>query len=164
MALIEAWAEEHPQDGVAARALAAAYIDAGQLDRATQHHEQLLEAAPDDPGLLNNLAWLYHKSGDARAVTFAEKAQRLAPESPSSYDTLGWILVQQGEPARALRYLRQAHSRASTNPLVRHHLAVALHRLGRTEEARQELELALKTNQAFDGAADARLLLSTLAE
>lgn len=47
---------------------------------------------------------------------------------------------------------------------VRYHLAVALYRLGRSEEVRLELKQALDANQDFDGAADAKVLMSELSQ
>ena len=59
-------------------------------------------------------------------------------------------------------YLREAYSRASNQPEVRYHLAVALDGLGRTREARSLLQGALDLQKDFEGAADARRLLESM--
>ncbi len=160
--LLVDWLATHPEDNEIRRLLAAANIDAGFYDVAIQQYERLLASFPDDPAILNNLAWLYYKTGDARALDFAKKAHALAPNGAATLDTLGWILVETGDPVQGLRYLRDAYARAPSEPQVRYHLAVALNRLGRTEEARRELEGALAANRPFDGAEDARALLKKL--
>ena len=134
----------------------------GQLEDGAAHHEKLLEERPNDVGILNNLAWTYHRLGDPRAVSIAERAYSLAPNVAATIDTLGWILVQQGNPERGLPLLREAHARASRESAVRYHLAVALNQLGRVDEARTELEAALEGGGNFDGEAEARALLRRL--
>ncbi len=163
LAALEQWLRKHPDSLEARRALAAGYIDAGRLREATAAHERLLRAMPDDAALLNNLATLYQKAGDSRALEYARKAHSLAPKEAATLDTLGWILVERDDPQEALKYLREARDRASRDPRVRYHLAVALSRLGRREEARRELESALAADTDFENATEARILLRELA-
>ena len=162
LGLLEEWLETHPDDLAARRVLAADFITAGRYEAAIAHHEGLLDALPDDPFLLNNLTWLYHEVGDARALSHAERAYELAPEQPATLDTLGWILVLEGEGGRGLKLLRAAQARASRDPGIRYHLAVALNSVGRVAEARRELEVVIDTAPASDVATKARALLETL--
>ena len=162
LGLLEEWLETHPDDLAARRVLAADFITAGRYEAAIAHHEGLLDALPDDPFLLNNLAWLYHEVGDARALSHAERAYELAPEQPATLDTLGWILVLEGEGGRGLKLLRAAQARASRDPGIRYHLAVALNSVGRVAEARRELEVVIDTAPASDVATKARALIETL--
>ena len=160
--VLKAWVRKNPQDLLARQVLATAYIHEGRDATAIKHFERLRAKRPDDPGVLNNLAWLYHNVGDPRALAYAEQAYRLAPNEAATLDTLGWLLVRNGEPARGLTYLRQAQARASNDPRVRHHLAVALNALGKTKQARTELEAALGISTTFEGADEARALLRAL--
>ena len=162
LSTLESWVQANPADAVAYRALATAYIDVGRYAAATAAHEALIEALPEDAALLNNLAWLYQRSGDPRALGLARRAYALAPDQPGPGDTLGWILVQQGQPARGLTILRDAHARAADVAEIRYHIAVALSLLGRDDDARAELERALASGQRFDGEAEARALLRRL--
>ena len=162
MTLLEGWVRDNPDDASARKALAAAYIGAKRFDDAIALHERILKASPDNAGILNNLAWLYQRTGDPRAVDYAKRAYQQAPNDAAMIDTYGWILVQNDDPKRGLRLLRDAHARASKNPEVRYHLAVALAKLGRDDEARAELEKILDTGAEFEGIADARALLLRL--
>ncbi len=162
VAFLEEWLASHPGDLNLKQALAEGYLRGGRLAPARRLLEQILEVRPDHPLVLNNLANIYLKTGDERALEHALKAQQLAPESAAINDTLGWILVLKGQPVEGLRHLRNAHSRASANPEIRYHIGVALERLGRRQEAIVELEQALGANQPFEGMAEARALLERL--
>jgi Flp pilus assembly protein TadD len=107
---------------------------------------------------LNNLAWLYHRTGDERALAYAERAYRAAPESVNVLDTLGWILAQEGDLKRGLTLLREAKVRSSKDPGIRYHLAFALDALDRRDEAREELAEAFRLAEDFDEADQARIL------
>lgn len=161
-AQLSQWVETHPNDQVTRRVLAVGYLQAGRIRESIEQHERLLETNPEDPQLLNNLAWLYQQMGDGRALAYAEQAHQLAPDDPATLDTFGWILVQQGKPGRGLLYLRKAHARAPKEPQVRYHLAVALNELGRDAEARRELQALLDSGQDFSGAPEAKALLRDL--
>ncbi len=161
-AFLKKWLESHPDDLISKLALAEGYLRKGRIEQARLLFEQILKDRPDHPLVLNNLANIYSKTGDARALEYALKAYRLASDSAAINDTLGWILVLDNQPAEGLRHLRNAHSRASTDPEIRYHIGVALERLGRREEAKAELEQALGANQPFDGMEEARAVLEGL--
>ena len=144
LATLQQWQAKFGNDPRYARALAAAYIDTRDYAVAIREHELLLEAAPNDAGLINNLAWLYEETGDSRALATAERAYRLKPGAPEVMDTLGWILVQRGDAARGLTLLREAHARSSVDAGIRYHLAVALARLGRKTEAVSQLREVMR--------------------
>ncbi len=164
MAFLKKWLKSHPDDLNSKQALAEGHLRKGETGQARALFEQILKAQPNHPLILNNLANIYSKTGDARALAYARKAHRLAPESAAINDTLGWMLVLDNQPAEGLRHLRNAHSRASADPEIRYHIGVALKRLGRYEEAKTELEQALDTGQSFEGAEKARTLLQQLAD
>ncbi len=149
LAVLEKAVKTHPGAPAVRRALAVAYLSAGRYPAAITEHEMLLQAAPDDAGLLNNLAWLYLQTGDARALAHAERAYALRPDAPTVIDTLGWILVQQGDPARGLSLLRQAYARGLPEGPARYHIAEALDKLGKRDQARREVEAALRTSKPF---------------
>lgn len=112
--------------------------------------------------MLNNLALLYAESEDPRALELARRAHSLMPGSPEIGDTLGWILVQQGELLEGLRHLRDAQTRAADDPGISYHIAVALQRLGRTDEAIVELTRALRGDAGEAMQERANALLSEL--
>jgi putative PEP-CTERM system TPR-repeat lipoprotein len=160
--VIESWLKAHPKDGLAMRAAGDAQLQAGNLGAARAWYEQVLKLQGDDPAVLNNLANVLLRQGDRGALAYAEQAHRLAPKSAGIQDTLGWVLVQQGQLENGLRHLREARLRSPESPEIRYHLAAALARAGRREEARRELEPTLKEHPAFEGVQDARRLLQAL--
>lgn len=159
---IEQWVEKHPRDVRVRKVLALAYVASGNIDRAVTHHEALVSALPNDVMMINNLAMLYQRRGDARARVLAKRAFDLAPDEANTIDTYGWILVNSGEAERGLTLLRNAQARAATEPAIGFHIAVALDALGKHDEARRELEAAFNLGDKFEGAAEARKLLDRL--
>lgn len=159
---LKKWDQENPGRPAVQRVLAAAYMSSGETDKAIRAHEAVLKQRPKDPAVLNNLALLYLRKGDARAIEVAERAIALAPSSPILMDTFGWILVQNDQTARGLRYLREAQIRASSRIEIRYHIAVALSKLGREQEARQELKEILTLDQPFAERQAAQTLLRKL--
>lgn len=138
------WQAVHPEDRWPARLLAEQALEDGRLPLARSRFENLLNAVPDDHLALNNLAnVLIQQEEYTAAVARAKAAVALAADNPLYNDTLGWALVKAGNPADGLGYLREARTRAATLPEIRYHLAVALHRLGRSNEALAELRDAL---------------------
>jgi Flp pilus assembly protein TadD len=160
---VETWLKDGPRDTAALRALAEAQALSGNLTAARTAYEQILQLEGDDPAVLNNLANILARQGDKRAIEVAEKAYRLAPRDAAIQDTLGWLLVQSGQPEVGLRHLREARLRAPDNAEIRYHLAATLARAGKKDEARRELEPALREGSTFDGQAEARKLLDELA-
>jgi len=158
------WVDGHPDDRAAQLVLAGAYIRAGQHDTAIEHYERLDAVDGRNPIVVNNLAWLYQSKGDPRALEYAERALELAPDSPSIMDTLGWILVQRGDPQRALPLLEKAKARLTDQPDVLYHYAAALHRLGRSDEAKPYLRNLLTLYGEFESAPAAKALLDEISK
>lgn len=160
--LMENWLQSNPADHRVRNLIASIRYQTGQIEAARSHYEMLAQLRPDDASVLNSLAVVYQKTGDARAVDYARKAYSLQSFDPSIDDTLGWILVNEGKVNEGLEHLRQARARAFINPEVRYHLAVALHKLGRDEEAERELKVALASASPFNEKSAAELLLAEI--
>jgi Flp pilus assembly protein TadD len=133
----------------AKQALAEGYLRAGNLAASRSWYEQVLKEQAEDETVLNNLAYILLAQGDARALEYAERAHKLAPTNPSIGDTLGWVLVEQGQLEQGIRHLRDARFRDPASPEIRYHLAEALSRAGRKDEARRELEPAVMGKVEF---------------
>lgn len=159
--MIKPWLVKHPEDLFVQAYLARHYLSAGRHQEAISAHEKLLQKAPRDFKLMNNLAWLYQQTGDPRALRIAENAYKLAPGNPAIQDTLGWLLVQGNQAARGRDLLAKAAA-ASDSPSIRFHYAAALEKTGDKAKARLELVRTLKSTQPFSEKAQAEALLKSL--
>ncbi|MDX1519049.1 MAG: PEP-CTERM system TPR-repeat protein PrsT, partial [Gammaproteobacteria bacterium] len=135
LAELEDWVKKNPENIEAVYGLAIAYIDSARYKKAIELHEQLLGKTGDDISIQNNLAWLYQKTGDERALDMIKTAHERDPYDPSVLDTYGWILTETGNPREGLNYLRLAMSLEANDPAIQYHLALALSRLNRNKEA-----------------------------
>lgn len=141
---LEGWVKSHPKDKLASKALAEAQFRSGQLAAARQTYQSVVKESPDDALALNNYANLLQQMNDPAAQEMAERAVKLSPNSAIYADTLGWILVGKGQIEPGLRYLREARLRSPESAEIRFHLAYALSKIGRKEEAKEELSAALR--------------------
>ncbi|WP_185969353.1 XrtA/PEP-CTERM system TPR-repeat protein PrsT [Aliiglaciecola sp. M165] len=104
------------------RARLAERIMEASPEKAIIHYEYILQFLPENIIALNNLGWLYGKTGDAqKAVEFAEKAVALRPENPKLLDTLGVALLSNGEKQRALEVSKKAFDIEPSNQVYRVH-------------------------------------------
>jgi putative PEP-CTERM system TPR-repeat lipoprotein len=156
------WIKQNPKD-TTVRAYAAQYYMKSNRNRdAIAQFEEALKLVPQSVLALNNLAALYQREKDPRALATAEQALKLAPEQPGVQDTLGWILVDQGQLPRATELLGMAAAKAPKMATIRYHYGVALARGGKKADARKELEAAISTGQKFPELEDAKSLLKGL--
>jgi len=159
---LNAWLIQYPKDMTARNYAAEIYLNAGRNRDAIVQYETILKTTPNSALALNNLADLYQKEKDARALATAEQALKLAPDHPGIMDTLGWILVEQGQLPRATTLLRKAVDKAPKVGVFRYHLAVALSKSGDKANANKELEAAIATGQKFPELENAKAMLKTL--
>lgn len=159
--LAQSWLKTHPKDVAVHKALGGAHARSGNFAAARRSYETATAIQPTDVEALNNLANVLIQQKDPGATTAADRALVLDPRNPVVIDTAGWARYLAGDKERALQLLRDARLRDPANPDVRYHLAVVLAQTGRTAEARDELQAALKSKQ-FANAQDAKSLMSTL--
>ena len=126
--------------------MARTFSQLGQPQLAIEAYESLLRARPDDAPAMNNLAYLYWKSGRKldRALELAQKALKWMPDQPQILDTLGCIHLDLGAMTTAEKYLSEAFRTSPENSVFRLHMAMLRKRQGRLKEARQEIETAQK--------------------
>ena len=86
------------------------YLDKGDLEKAKSSFTATLEIVPDNPWVLNNLAWtmLATNSDLSRAARLASKAVEIQPENPQFLDTYARILARSGDKAGAIVRLERA--------------------------------------------------------
>ena len=156
------WLADHPDDVPTRSLLAQSQLSAGQPAAAIEAYRKLLEVDSDNVNALNNLAWLYQGENNPQGIEYAERAYQLAPHRPEVIDTLGWLLVQHGDTNRGLVLLQEATTKAPHLPDIRYHMAAALAKAGRPEEARQVLDRLLKSDKAFPERDQAEVLRKQL--
>jgi putative PEP-CTERM system TPR-repeat lipoprotein len=161
-ARLQKWLDEHPDDLLAWQYAASENAKSGKDKQAIEQYERVLQKLPNDANALNNLAVLYHRTKDPRALATAERAYKATPDSPIFADTLGWILVDSGKTERGLELLQKAAAGAPSNLQIRYHLAVALAKSGDKIRARKELESLLASNKTFPQREAAQGLLKQL--
>ncbi|MCP4707896.1 MAG: tetratricopeptide repeat protein, partial [Planctomycetes bacterium] len=131
--------------------LVSAYINNNQTDQAIAKSRQLLMDDPENPSILNNLAYMLLEQGENidEAAGYAEKAYDLNPDNPNIMDTYALVLVRKSNFDEAETMVRRAiqvlkGSGAPVNPDLYYHLGLALQGQNRTEQARTEWERALQ--------------------
>ncbi len=152
-----------PGDTIPGAYLADALSQAGRFDEAGQVARNNLRIRPDDPGLMNALAWQLALTGKNldEAATLAQAALRKEPGNPSFTDTQGMIYLKSGQLSDALRTLQQLVVRQGSVPAYRTHLAAAMIQNGDREKARGELETALRNHPSPIEEAEIRKLLKS---
>jgi tetratricopeptide (TPR) repeat protein len=117
----------------------------GQLDEAISRFHAAVALAPDDPVPLANLCNALVAAGrEADAIAEAERAQF------AGHHWLGWHFM--AEPERAIDHLRKAVRWRTWWGTARANLGRALELAHRTDEAYEELSIALRCTDDFDRA------------
>ena len=128
------------------------WAKASQLERdndvegAIEVYENLYQADSSSIVVANNLASLlatYRRDEEslARAALVARRLQ--GTDIPALQDTYGWIQHRTGNSEEALDYLESAAAALTEDPTVQYHLAVVYQALGRTEEAKAQIQQSI---------------------
>ncbi len=158
----ESWMRDQPADGRFRLYVAESATARKDYVSAIKHYKYLLDKQPNNPALMNNLAWAMGQAKDPKAIELAEQAYKLAPAQPTIIDTLGALLVAKGDVDRGLELLQKANSLAPKNPTVKLNLAKALIKAGKAPDARKELEEIISLGEKLPAANEARALLQGL--
>jgi tetratricopeptide (TPR) repeat protein len=128
-------------------------------DVAADNYRKALEKDPNAAIAANNLAWLYATTGKGNI----DEAMRLAQgvvqknQNVAGYiDTLGWVFYKKNLHTAAVEQLRKAVAlneadarvtNTSPSAAYHYHLGMALKGKGDKEEARRELETAIRLSE-----------------
>jgi len=159
---LSSWIKQNPKDTPVRGYAAEYYMASNRNHEAIAQYEEVLKLAPQSVLALNNLAALYQREKDPRALPTAEMALKLAPDQPNVQDTLGWILLERGQVKRSLDLHRKAVSKSPKSANLRYHLAVALARNGNKAEAKKELGQAISAGLKRPELDEAKSLLKSL--
>jgi putative PEP-CTERM system TPR-repeat lipoprotein len=134
-----------PRDLMPTLVLATALESAGRTDAAIRQYRRAMELQPDDPRVLNNLAFaMVETNGNLdEALRLAERAVQRVPDQPAFVDTLGWIYVKKKMTASAVQVLNGVVKKQPDNPVFCYHFGVALLQKGDLQRAKATLEDAL---------------------
>lgn len=141
--MAEAWLKDNPSDLVLRGYLGELALGEKRYADAVKIFARMSEMAPQNPILLNNLAWAANELKDPKALQYAEQALRLAPENPAIIDTVGTIQVDSGAVDAGLANLRRAVSIGPDLLPLQLNLARALVKAGQKDEARTQLQALL---------------------
>jgi predicted Zn-dependent protease len=154
------WTADHPNDIGMRLLVADRALKSRQFAAAIQQYEAALRVQPEQPLVLNNLAWALGQVKDPKAIPTAERAAALAPDSPDVLDTLGMLQLQGGDPKKGLETMQRVRDLAPNRPELRLHYAKALLQNGRTQEGKAELRELATAKADFPGKADIPALLA----
>jgi tetratricopeptide (TPR) repeat protein len=133
--------ELDPESASAHYNLGASLARSGEYAEAEGHLRAALEKSPNTQTYTGLGFVLWQQGRVDEAVANLRAAIEADPKNAAAYDTLGTILVQQGkleEAASTYRLLLRNQPSAAAHQ----ELAQVLMRLGRTDEARREMEMA----------------------
>lgn len=125
--------------------LAICHEELGHFAETEQHIAAYMEFMPDDPDILNFLAYLYAEEGVKldEAVALLKRAMEADPDNPYYMDSLGWTYYKQGRAAEAVDLIQKAiYGMDTDDAVLRDHLGDAYLLKGDVERAREEWQRA----------------------
>ncbi|MHC4878078.1 MAG: tetratricopeptide repeat protein [Planctomycetota bacterium] len=142
--------EKHKQSRFLKQAkfsLSAIYVELGQMAKGEQILEEYLAENPDDPGVNNDLGYLYADQGKnlEKARSMIEKAVEAEPKNPAYLDSMGWVLFKLKEFEAARDWLEKATKlEDGDDSTIWDHLGDCHQQLDATGDARDAWTKALK--------------------
>lgn len=118
---------------------------AGKWPLAERDLLRALELQPDQPNVLNYLAYSWIDQGLHldRAVTMIENAAQQRPEDGAIIDSLGWVQYRTGDFGKAVETLENAVRLMPQDAVINDHLGDAYWQVGRRLEAQFQWQRAL---------------------
>ncbi len=134
----------------------------GKKTEAIASYRKALAKTPDEPTILNNLAFLLAETGGntQEALDLVSTALRKKPNAAQLRDTLAWIQIKRHNTAEALPILRALTEKYPEDNTFRYHYAVALIESGDRASAKRQAETALSQKPPTELASELRSLLA----
>ncbi|MBI5209565.1 MAG: tetratricopeptide repeat protein [Elusimicrobia bacterium] len=109
----------------------------GKMDEAEKEFRRLLEANPDDAGILNYLGYSLADRGAKLddAEELIDRAVELDPKNGAFQDSLGWVYFKQGRSTESVRELEGAVRKLPEDSTIWDHLGDAHSQAGDPEAA-----------------------------
>ncbi len=129
------------------------YVNQGDYAKGEAELEIVFQKAPDDPGVNNDLGYLYADQGKnlEKAESMIRKAVTEEPDKAAYLDSLGWVLFKRGKAKESLEPLLKAvelqkvdekKGAAPPDATIREHLGDVYLHLQEVDRARQIWEEA----------------------
>ncbi|MDH3439484.1 MAG: sulfotransferase [Gammaproteobacteria bacterium] len=112
------------------------HVNAGRVDAAEALCRKTLDHRPNDINVLGMLGAILLKTGrNDEAETTLRRTIDLAPGFAKPHEDLGMLYLDRGDPGTALQFLEKAVALNVDEASAHQAMAVALHQLGRHDEA-----------------------------
>jgi predicted Zn-dependent protease len=159
-------AQTDPKDLQSQIELGSFLLSGGKKQEALGVFRKCLALSPDQPAILNNVAYLIADTGGdtKEALELARKGLQKVPNDPHLTDTIGFIYWKQHLNDSALQTFQAVVKRVPENPTYRLHLANVLMEQGEKAEAKVQLEAALMRNPAKDEESEIKALLNRIGQ
>ncbi len=159
-------AQADPKDLRSLIELGSLLLSGGQKKESLDVFRKALALSPDQPAILNNVAYLIADTGGdtKEALELARKGLQKAPNDPHLTDTVGFIYWKQQLYDSALATFRSVVQKVPENATYRLHYANALLEKGDKTEARTQLQAALMRNPAKDEESEIKALLARIGQ
>jgi len=154
------WLAGHPNDVGVRLLVADRALRSRNYPAAIQQYEQALRVNPNQPLVLNNLAWALGQTKDPKAIGTAERAVAMAPNNPDVLDTLGMLLLEFGDAKKGLELVQRARALAPDRLDLRLHHAKALLKNGLTAEGKAELRELAAVKADYPGKSEIPALMA----
>lgn len=165
--MVDEQLESRPDDPELLAGRAQLLLSSGDYAGSIRDYEALIARFPEHASALNNLAWLLLEEAPdelrnrTRGTELARRAVEVTPDSPYALGTYGTALLRAGDPAAAIERFERALEtpRGPEEATDRYLLAVALAQIGRPGDAAEELERAVRQDDASRYRAEAEAAL-----
>jgi|WetSurMetagenome_2_1015567.scaffolds.fasta_scaffold23030_2 TolB-like protein/Tfp pilus assembly protein PilF len=120
--------EKSASESAILTSIAFIYDETNNPDKAEEYYRQALASDPENPLMMNNLAWCLFNNGRNvnEGMQLIDKALKLRPQESYYWDTKGWELYKQGNYKEALESLQKSWNLLSTyNYEIHLHLEAA---------------------------------------
>ena len=161
-ALAKTWLTDHPKDTAFRIHLASVSLAQKDYDGAEKNYRTALNSVPENPMVLNNLAWIAVEKRDPGALALAEKANEHAPNRPPFMDTLALALSQKGDHARAVEVQKKAVGLDPENQYLKLNLARIYLNAGDKTNAKIELDRLAALGSKFPMHEEVERLIAAL--
>ena len=156
------WTRQHPKDVQFLAYLGDSAISKKDFEGAGRQYQAALRVQPDNPSLLNNMAWIEGQLQRDDAIDFAQKANRLAPNQPDVMDTLAVLLGAHNQLPQAVALESKAVAMRPADPKFRLNLAKLYIKSRDNAHARTELDTLAKLGDKFPSQPEVTELLKHL--